>query len=281
MSRLKPIVYIGSIILIVNLLACATGSTGRAGRGGGWFRPKGAPWTILCLELDGPYGAQQIDQIAETLRRTPGIRADDVFVRRDPDGGGRLYYGTYYRQTDPQTGKRSTPDLLRRDIELIKSLGSGPGEYFFASALVVRMPTPDVGNPAWALTHADGEYTLQVAAFEPTDEFQAYKQAAADYCALLRDEGFEAYYHHDSACSMVTVGSFGADAVKTRVVTEKGLKTVKNYYSPKIQALLRDKTLRYHHVNGAIHKIITPDGKKVPAPSRLVKIPRKESSTPW
>ncbi len=240
---------------------------------------KGAPWTILCLELRGPDRRVQMEQIAETLRQTPGVRAGDVYLRDDRDGAVRLYYGTYYRRTDPKTGKRDTPKQLRDDLTLIRQLGSGPGQYFFLRALAVRAPTPDVGPPEWSLARATGKYTLQVGIFEPTDEFWEFKQAAAEYCRLLREKGYEAYYHHTDAASMVTVGSFGDEAL---VPQESGVPR----YSARVVALQQsDELLKYNLLNGAIYKgqvyaSPTEKGERVPVPSRLVVIPREGAAGP-
>ena len=243
------------------------------------FAPAGAPWTILCLELKGPHRLDQIQQIADTLKRTPGIRAGEVFVRDESDGFARLYYGQYFRKTDPKSGKAPTPQKLVDDLKMIKELGSGPGQYFFRRALTVRMPTDDVGNPDWALTRAPGLYTLQVGVFEPSDEFLEFKRAAAEYCALLREKGYEAWYHHTPAASMVTVGSFGPEAL---VPQESGVPR----YSDKVIALQQsDELLKYNLLNGAIYhgQVYAPGetpGKPVPVPSRLVEIPRRETLDP-
>ena len=244
---------------LVNVCACATG----------------APWTIRCLELQGPQRIRHIDQIAETLRNTPGINPGEVFTTDDRDGFSRLYYGTYHRRTDPETGKRSVPNRLRRDLRLLKELGTGPGEYYFMKAMVVRMPTPDVGNPEWDLANVDGIYTLQVGVFEPTDEFFEFKQAAAQFCALLRRKGYEAYYYHTSASSIVTVGSFGADAV---IPNPRGLPS----YSAEVLALQQqDELLKYNLLNGAIYRAQSDQGVMVRVLSRLVRVPQPEEAQPW
>jgi len=263
---------------------CATtdaGSGDGSRGGGGLFGRKGAPWTIQCMERRGLTRVEYLEQIAETLRRTPGVHADEVLVMDHSDGFARLYYGTYHRRTDPETGKRSTPRALKKDLEFIKQLGTGPGEYYFARAMAVRRPTPDVGNPEWALASADGMYTLQVAAFEPTDDFWEYKQAAAEACARLREHGYEAYYHHTNSCSLVTVGVFGPEAVESRRVTQNNYTTVQNFYSPEVEALLRDENLRYHHINGAIYRERNEKGESVPVLSRLVEMPGKREPIQW
>ena len=284
-SLCRRLLCAGFAVGLVILCGCAAGPSGHTGSSrsglGRLFRPKGAPWTILCLELQGPRRMQRIDQISETLKRTPGVRARDVFVMDHDDGFVRLYYGTYYRRTDRKTGKRSMPKRLVEEMKLIKQLGTGPGEYYFIGAMLVRVPTPDVGKAEWALSNADGTYTVQVAAFEPTDDFLDHKQAAAAYCELLREEGYEAYYHHASACSVVTVGLFGPEAVKTTEVSEGGAKTVRKHYSSEVQELLRDELLKFHLTNGAIHRVRMGNGKSVPVRSRLVEMPGTNDTAPW
>jgi len=227
------------------------------------------------MELQGPQRVQHVEQIGETLKRTPGIRAQDVYVRDEADGYARLYYGTYYRRTDPETGRRSVPAQMQRDLEFVKALGAGQQQYFFRRALLVRKPFPDVGRPEWALSNVQAVYSLQVAVFEPTDDFHEYKQAAADYCAELRRRGFEAYYHHGSACSMVTVGAFGAGAVINR--------DGQPYYSAEVLALQQHEELKYNLVNGALHCPIVGGKRVAPVSSLLVKTPGREAEErpPW
>ena len=218
---------------------------------------------------------QQIEQIAETLRNTRGVRADEVFITDDRDGFTRLYYGSYDRRTDRKTGKRTMPRKLTKDLKLIKELGTGPGEYYFLRAMVVRMPTPDVGDPEWNLAKADGVYTLQVGVFEPLEEFWQYKQAAVDFCELLRGKGYEAYYYHTDSASMVTVGTFGDDAV---IPSPRGLPS----YSAEVLALQRqDELLQYNRLNGAIYRAQTDKGVMQRVPSRLVRIPSEGVTIPW
>jgi len=277
--RVRSRVWSLIAVALVGQCGCAPGPAGgpRAAQGGSGslFRPKGTPWTILCLELQGPSRVEQIERIAETLKHTPGIKAEEVFVEYDPDGFARLYHGVYYRRTDPKTGKRSISKRLRKDLELIKQLGTGQGEYYFMKAMISRLPMPDVGNPDWALSNAPGVYTLQVGVFEPTDVFWEYKRAAAQFCELLREEGYEAFYHHASASSMVTVGSFGPEAVQT---SGDG----RSVYTREVTDLQRqDELLRYNRLNGAIYKVKSDEGVMVPVPSRLVIIPKSEDAGPW
>ena len=84
------------------------------------FGSKGSPWTILCLEMRGPYRMDNIEQIANTFRGTPGIKPSDVFYIDDADGLMSLYHGLYYRKTDRKTGKRSIPNKLKKDLSRLK-----------------------------------------------------------------------------------------------------------------------------------------------------------------
>jgi hypothetical protein len=255
------------------LLVASCASGGSKESGGSLFGSKGAPWTIQCLEVQGQARMRQIEPFAESLRRTTGIRPKDVFVRDESDGFARLYYGTYYRRTDPKTRKRSTPPQLQTDMELIKQLSSESGQRYFLQALAVRMPMPNVGNPQWVLSRATGVYSLQVAVFEPNDDFWEHKQAAAEYCEFLRKKGHEAYYHHASASSMVTVGSFGSEAV---VNMPQGLPK----YSAAVLALQKDDLLKYNLLNGGVYYVRDGKGGRTAVPSRLVEIPRNPSAQP-
>ena len=249
--------------LIVWLHGCASGRG--SGFGGSLFGPKGAPWTIQCLEVEGPERMERLQPIADTLRRTPGIRAEDVFLRDEPDGPARLYYGTYHRRTDSKTGQRTMPAQLRKDLDLIKQLVAGDHRLFLR-AIPVRMPTPDVGNADWNLRQVHATYTLQVAAFEPTDDFWEYKAAADKFCEYLRGEGYEAYYFHDDALSVVTVGAFGPDAV---LMDRAG----KTYYSNEVRALQQHELLKYNLLNGGVVKVKADTGQRVAVPSSLVEVP--------
>ena len=195
------------------------------------------------------------------------------------DDVAQLCYGTYYRRSDPKTGRAKMPRRLKEDLAAIAHLGmpgNGEGQalFFFRSAAAVRMPQPDPGNPAWRLSRAPGIYSLQVAAFEPTVDFWEHQQAATAFCALLRRRGYQAYYHHGQSLSMVTVGSFGADAVRHQ---QRGLPT----YSRQVIELQRDRLLKHNLVNGKIIRRKLPQGGSVAIPSQLVRIPGRELDESW
>ncbi|MEK6676443.1 MAG: hypothetical protein AABZ47_12415 [Planctomycetota bacterium] len=285
--------FCSTVLFCFFLQGCATQTT-TAGAATSQRSSKGtgAPWTIQCLELRGPNARREIEETAATLRRTPGIRPTDVFPFHDEVGSSQLCYGTYYRKADPKTGKRPISQAMQADLELLRQLGSDTGQRYFALAMFVRKPVSDVGNSEWCLTNAPGKYSLQVAAFEPTDEFGEYKQAAADYCEWLRKQNHQAYYHHGPSSSIVTVGSFDESAV---IPSDRGLPR----YRADVIALQQNELFRYNLVNGAVlraspveivglpkpPKSVAKDKKKAPqaehqrVPSRLVPIPRSLPAT--
>lgn len=240
-----------------------------AGAGCSSTSQKGAPWTIRCLELRGEIGVRQINDVAETLRRTPGFDASEVRVFEKRDGSAAVYYGTYRRSLDPETGRRATPRRLREDLDALKELGTADGRRLFIQAIPVRMPTPDVGPPEWDLRNVRARYSLQIAVFEPTEEFWQVKQAALDFCRDLRERGYEAYYFHADASSIVTVGAFGPEALLTRADGRRD-------YSLAVKKLQQDELLKFNLLNGRIYNAKSDAGKFVPVPSRLVEVPGGE-----
>jgi hypothetical protein len=116
---------------------------------------------------------------------------------------------------------------------------------------------------------------LQVGVFEPTEEFWEYKQAALEFCELLRNKGYEAYYYHTDSASMVTVGTFDEDAV---IAHPRGLPS----YSGEVLALQRqDELLQYNRLNGAVYSAMTDKGVMQRVPSRLVRMPRNGMTASW
>ncbi|MCH7526836.1 MAG: hypothetical protein IID39_05315 [Planctomycetes bacterium] len=243
------------------------------------------PWTIECLSLSGPVHRDNAIAIADVLRSTPGVRTDEVYVRHDDDAS-TVYYGRYERRIDSRTGARKISDVLRADMKLIQTLVDDRGRRLFIGARMVPEPLPNVGPPEWNLTKADGEYTLQVAVFFRDENILDHKQVAVDYCAALRKKGYQAYYHHGDASSVVTVGLFGEDAVseerskvryiqvpgedgpETRSITVRG-------YSDEVLALQRKESFAYNLTNGNIW-YTRQDGRRTPVQSALVRLPGRE-----
>lgn len=256
-----------------------------------YARGKGQPWTILCVELAGPFAEKHVETWAAQLKKIAGIRPKNVYYEQGSDGYWRLYYGTYYRRSRTDGGLE-LPEDLKGDLAMIRAVRSTEGQGLFLYAMKVPKPQPCDERPEWLLSRVDAKYSLQVAVFLPSDELQNHKQAAVDYCTFLREKGLEAYYHHSSASSAVTVGAFGKEAVRSGVrefpkVGERGPgREYVSEYGPQVEALRRkDELLQYNLVNGQIHRVQPLDqrgrpvagSKPIAMGSMLVEIPREQS----
>lgn len=256
--------------------------SGCAGGSGGGFSTGSATedWTIRCIEIHGDGARETAEGLASILADTPGVTRDRIEVTHGLDGVSRIYHGRYRVRHDPQTGRRSFPPELGNDLTLVKNLHDALGRRLFIFAMRVRRPPPDVGKPEWVLVRAPGVYTLQVASFVPAEGFTDYKQAAAEYCAALRSEGHESYFLHGEQCSIVTVGSFGADALMEKEIALRGGggrvtgRTYQTDYSPEVLALQQNELFRYNYVNGARVHARFGSERTGAQPSQLVRIPR-------
>ncbi|MCH8878553.1 MAG: hypothetical protein IID34_01565, partial [Planctomycetes bacterium] len=238
--------------------------------GARWFQPQGEPWTIECLILRDPDRRASAETIADVLRRTAGIRSDDVRVGHQGDVS-TVWYSTYYRRIDRRAGTREIPDALRQDLTMIKELVDDHGRRLLVGARMVPSPLPVEERPEWDLRNADGRYTLQVAAFFTAPEVSNHKMAAVQYVEQLRKEGYEAYYHLGEAKSVVTIGAFGSEALVNRG-GHLG-------YSERVRALQREGHFAYNLTNGRIwHQVV--GANKAPVGSRLVAIPNRGDDVP-
>ena len=264
---------------VVGLVLMLSGCSGNGG--GGWFSPQGERWTILCLELRGPGCRESADRVADVLRKTSGIDRQEVQVFATSDSAD-IYYGTYYRRLDPLTGRRSIPKKMAADLTLLKELADDQGRHFFLHARSVPAPAPDVGRPEWDLRNAEGVYTLQVAVYMNDQKMHQRKRAAVEKVRQLRDKGFEAYYYHGHSRSMVTVGTFGPDALRdahgqVRHVDIGGeQRQIAQRYSDEVVALQRQEECAYNLTNDDIWYNKDDTGKLYPVESMLVRIPTDE-----
>lgn len=228
-------------------------------------------WTILCKEFVGSDHRRYCEEYAETLRRTPEIRTDEVECRHDDSQAvSRLYYGRYRRRVNSRTGERSRPPELIADLQLIQDLGDPVHGRHFVQARMTLVPQEKLGPEAYKLSNAPGLYSLQIAVFYPEPGYSNYRQDAVKLVQQLRREGYEAYYYHGEVQSMVTVGSFGPEAV---IVTPEG----QYQDSAEVGALRRrDPRFEYNYENHRVRaKII--DQQRFPSHSFLVRIPGKSA----
>jgi hypothetical protein len=207
-----------------------------------------------------------LESLADALKRTPSLKAENVRVEYD-DQVTRLYYGTYCRRFDPESGEWHMPPELRRDMNYIRQLASGPG-YPFLHCRPVPQDRGPAGPPEWDLTQADGEYSLLVAVYS---DIEGRREAALEHVRLLREQGEEAYYYHDAGKSHVCVGAFPASALKE---TPRGVPRID---APDFVAAKRKHP--YFAYNGRYISNVERDASgqvisKTRQPSRLVRIPK-------
>jgi len=240
-------------------------------------------WTILCAEIEGPGAYTNARNVAEALKATRGVDPAKVSVH-EGENSAAIYYGTYLRDLDPQTGDRSIPSDLRNDLNMIKQLADEERRHYFLGAHMVPAPEADVGTPEWDLRQAGGLYTLQVAVYFNTDVMQDRKLAAVEKTRQLRARGLEAYYYHGPTRSIVTVGAFGEDAVldetgKVRYVTVGGQhRQVAHHYGPQVVELQQDPDCMYNRTNDDIwYNIDQQTGQRYAVRSMLVPIPEPSS----
>ncbi|MBK9119590.1 MAG: hypothetical protein IPM18_08305 [Phycisphaerales bacterium] len=214
--------FVGLLALSVGgLTLCGCETTGGGTASGGGLlggSPAEEIWSIRCITLTGPQRHALADQYLEALRRVNGLRRNLVSVVHDDDGA-HVFYGRYRRVYAPDgTPVGYEPDVSRdlrfiQELALQTSLAQEVLPFRLASMDV--LPTFRSSHPEWNLEDADGHWSLHVAVFYNTHDFQTRRSAAEEYCRLLREAGEDAYFHHGTANSSVYIGTYPAGAVRT------------------------------------------------------------------
>ena len=239
-------------------------------------------WTIRCITLTTPDRFQRATAYADALKKVRGLKPELVQVVSDEDSSS-VFYGRYSRQYGPTgKGERYRPDHLR-DIELVRSLRLGEADVWpFMLASMDVLPTYRSTHPEWNLAEADGYWSLHVAVFYNTDTMHSRRSAAEEYCALLRQQGEEAYYHHGPVNSSVYIGAYPKEAV-SEMRRENALTGVVNSGLRIVDPRLLDAQKRfptstenghilYEIVRGADRKV----KERIPTPSFAVVMPKAQ-----
>jgi hypothetical protein len=163
--------------------------------------PKGASWTILCREIGGPGHVERSRQLKDDLVKTTAMRDWHLLHRED---GSLLYYGYYRNYTDA----KAKSDRQKID-SMVDQQGSRP--FRLAHFTPLDAADPD-GPPEWNLANAKGFWSLQIAVYKDSPE---RKQYALDAVKAARQQGVEAYYFHGENMSLVCVGTWPREAVRT------------------------------------------------------------------
>ena len=270
------------LIALVSLVALGPGCTNQQGGFSLFGKPKEEDvWAIRCIAIAGEDNARIAASYARALRSVQGLKAGLVQVA-DDENGSTVYYGRYVRRFDALTSKQTyTPDP-RNDLNLIRQLAlSTSDEWPFRLAQLEPLPVGEVGNADWDLRSANGYWSLNVAVFYNSGEMRSRRQAAADYCKLLREQGDEAYFHHGQVNSSVCVGAFPESAIEQVTRTDPVSRvptTVSKIVDPKMLEL--QKKFPHNLENGHIMKEVIRDPstneivERIPLPSFPVLIPR-------
>lgn len=220
MRQTSTLSSISTSAVLVFVLACAGCENG--GRTQGVFGGSNAAappqdiWAVRCLSIAGSDRMRLISGYAELLKKVSGLDPQLVQVFHE-ENDSRLYYGRYKRSAGlPGQDDRFTPDP-RADIDLIRTLSlerNGEPMWPFRLATIEPLPTSRSQHPEWQLRNATGYWSMHVGVFYDTGEMRQRREAAEEYCALLRKQGYEAYFDHGPVNSSVTVGAFPKEAIQ-------------------------------------------------------------------
>lgn len=207
-------------------------------------RSNGEQWMILCIELTRatPNRRRTIDQLADALRQDRRLDGQAVRTMHGDDASA-VYCGMF--KPKMRDGNVHFEDADRAYVQYIRSLAVG-ASHPFLEARLVPAPTDDVGPPQWNVRNCPEPYTLHIADFYNTVNFNQRKESAVQYCRLLREKGYEAYYWHGHRRSFVCVGALRRG--REFLIRPDGI-----ILSPKLQELIDGDTefqMKYQTVNG-------------------------------
>jgi hypothetical protein len=179
--------------------------------------PKDAQFTIFCRNFTEENRVADARLAQQQLHDTTKFKKWYVVHSADHS---TLYYG-FYRTIDPRDPKDAEEGQRAIDDQnAIRSLVSTDGTRVFPECLLVNIETPDPEeNPAWDITRAKGEWSIDIADYTVPER----KQVVADTVRDMRAHGIEAYYYHGTTASSVCIGCWPAEAVI--VVTPEQLNT--------------------------------------------------------
>ncbi|MFW5839689.1 MAG: hypothetical protein ACOCZE_03835 [Planctomycetota bacterium] len=230
------------------LLAGCNGTN--TGAGGGLFASDSAglnigkgQYTILLQTSTGPEHLAWVKSYKQVVMKHTGFTDGQLIAMQIDENASALYLDTY-----------ETFEDARKQLKKVQEITTPTGTQPFKGALIVPVPGQDIGPDEWNLAKVDrGAYTLLVGKWQnsPDDDFFQRREWAVKHCQRLRKRGYDAYFYHAEAESLVTVGIFGEGAVE---MITKGRETRPEVRDPKVAAIQKsDEMLKYMLVNG--HKV--------------------------
>ena len=224
-------------------------------------------YTILLAICRGP--GSHIEQAKYYKKATEKHAGWKNLLVLHKENHSLLYWGRYRTVADAQPNlKKAKAYLTPAKIKV------------YSKAIVVPMPgTENPGPSEWDLAKTSDKYRYTVlrAAFYdvPEADYVGRRQFAVDYCRLLRRKNVPAYFKHDAAQSIVTIGLFDKDAVS---VVKSGQKYRQVVRDQRINSVF--KQYPYVAVNGRQKLVSSVDAKtgravKTPVTTYLIRIPRE------
>ncbi len=218
-------------------------------------------YTILLKVVSGENhiaGAENLKGLTEQETKWKGI-----FVVHK-SGQSQVCWGTYQSVSASQ-----------KNLKKAKAFRTSDGAAFFTGAMVIPIPGKHIGPPEWDLTSAVGKHTLLVAAFHdvPEKKYVGRRRFAVQYCRRLRENGYEAYYHHGLGSSTVTIGAFSSSSIQQDSSGEKRI------VDPKIAGLIKDFPHLAVNGNAVARKVYDPRTRTYQSVQRrtyLVRVPRRK-----
>lgn len=240
--------------------------------------PEEDVWAILVTTATGADHETLAGTYADALRRVEGLRSGLVQVTSEGEQS-RVYYGRYKRHYDVDKAETTFKPDYRPDLERIRNLMiGGQGGQPFMLAMIEPLPVPS-RYPEWNLTGRPGRWSLHVAVFYNEGEMTSRRYAAEEYCAELRKQGEEAYFHHGEVKSSVTIGLFPEESLKLadrRNPVTGVVEKVSEIVDPRLAALQNKHP--YNRENGRVIYQIRRNSAgeivdRIPNPSFVVEVP--------
>lgn len=238
-------------------------------------------WAIRVYSSREPEHASRADGYGRALKTVKGLKADLVRVVHS-DTVSTVYYGRYRQQLDLKSGRTSyTPDYSPELAQIRGLTLGGSSEHPFAAAMIDALPPPPSANSQWdLLSQNSGYWSLQVGVFYNTEGMTRRRQAAEEYCKLLRDQGEQAFFHHGASNSSVCIGLFPREAIATMNRTDESTgvsRIVSEIVDPKLIDLQKKhpKNVQNGHIINQIRRDAAGNiVERVAEPSFVVQVPR-------
>lgn len=156
--------------------------------------PEHTGWTIYLTEFSGQDSERQARQFVRQMESQTGIEG--------------LWTHTVGQRTLVYRGRYPDPRIDRALQELgeIRQLTLDDQTRFPHSRLIPIDSNPRFATSEFDLRNHMGKYSLQIGFYD--EEAKDFEKAAEDAVKALREDGVEAFFHHGTRMSIVTVGLF-------------------------------------------------------------------------